>query len=593
MNFLNRNRDRAHRRTRRQRTITTRYLMGRSALDGDKNTPPDFDDHAEHAGGSSDIIAQTKDKVLLFLRNPSPLRIGLAGLVLVALVSVPVVLAVRAASENPENPSGTTPLPAAVMGSPSPSPALTPTASPTVSPTPSPTPEPTPTPAPHPSNMVIREGINAPIIVEIQERLMKLGYMENDEPTDYYGSITKSAIRLFQRQHGLDIDGKTGLATYELLMSDQAQNYTVMLEASGVDVRELQSRLRELGYMDDITGYFGEQTKAAVENFQKYNNLSVDGKVGKKTRELLYSASAKAYFMKYGEKSEEVKSYQERLRSLGYLTTTPDGNYGQDTVSAVSRFQELNGIIADGFLGPETISMLKSSRAKANALMFGMSGKDVENIQKRLKSLGYMSHVTGYFGSETESAVQAFQKRNSLSVDGTVGKVTMTTLTSSGAKKASSGNSGGSGSNGGSGGGSNGGGNSGGSSNSSSSASNRIESFIAIAQSKLGSRYVFASKGPDTFDCSGFIYYALNQAGVKQSYMTSQAWSRSTKYQRISSTSDLKRGDILVFDGHVGIYLGNGGMIDASSSKGKVVTRSGIWSSSYWNRNFIVGFRIF
>lgn len=408
---------------------------------------------------------------------------------------------------------------------------------------------------------------------------MDLGYMEHDEPTDYFGPVTEQALLLFQRQHGLDEDGRVGMETYELLRGRDAQNYTVMLEAKGVDVTELQSRLRELGYMDDVTGFFGELTEQAVRLFQQYNNLTVDGKVGRKTRELLYSTQAKAYFLKYGERSDEVESFQKYLKNLGYLTTTPDGVYGKDTVAAVRRFQELNGLIADGFLGPKTVSLLKSGSARANALVFGMSGDDVRNIQTRLKNLGYMKNVTGYFGSETESAVKAFQKRNGLSVDGTVGRQTMTKLTSSGAKKAASG-SGGTGS-------------SSSSSSSSSAADSRIEDFLSIAQSKLGCPYVWGAKGPGSFDCSGFVYYCLNRAGVNQGYMTSEAWSQSAKYRKITRTGDLKRGDILVFRGHVAIYMGNGRMIDASSGRGEVVTRSGIWSSSYWKSHFVCGFRIF
>lgn len=142
-------------------------------------------------------------------------------------------------------------------------------------------------------------------------------------------------------------------------MSDEATKYTVTIGADGTDVEELQSRLRELGYMDELTGHFGETTEAAVKKFQELNGLTVDGKVGSKTREALYSADAKANYMKYGEQSDEVKEYQERLKELGYLTTTPDGNYGADTTAAVKRFQELNGLmkqtppaIADG--GKET-----------------------------------------------------------------------------------------------------------------------------------------------------------------------------------------------------------------------------------------------
>ena len=89
------------------------------------------------------------------------------------------------------------------------------------------------------------------------------------------------------------------------------------------------------------------------------------------------------------------------------------------------------------------------------------------------------------------------------------------------------------------------------------------------------------------------MYYCLNQAGISQGYMTSSAWQSCTKYPKVSSMSDLKRGDIISFEGHVGIYLGDGEMIDASSSRGKVRITSNILSSSYWTSHFVCGFRVF
>ena len=463
-------------------------------------------------------------------------------------------------------------------------------------------PTPSPTPEPHPSNTIIKEGMVAPVVAEIQERLMELGYMDWDEPTTKYGPITKGAVKLFQRQHKLTIDGCVGIETYELLMSDQAQKYVISIGIEDHDVKELQIRLRELGYLDKATEYFGTETEAAVKKFQERNGLYADGKVGEQTREMLYSEDAKANYFERGEVSEKLRTYQNKLKKLGYLTTEADGKYGNDTENAVRRFQERNGLIADGYLGPQSIELLMSSGAQANALMIGMKGSDVEKVQQRLKELKYLKTADGYFGSGTESAVRAFQERNGLSADGKVGKHTMNVLMSSDAKKASSGSSssssGSSGSNSsgssGSSSGSSGSSSSGSSGGSSSHGGASVSTFLSIAKSKLGSKYVRAGKGPNTFDCSGFVYWCLNQAGVTQGYMTSASWQKTTKYQRISDMNKLEAGDIVSFKGHVGIYLGGGKMIDASSSEGKVrITGSAIQNSSYWKRNFVAGFRVF
>ena len=44
---------------------------------------------------------------------------------------------------------------------------------------------------------------------------MELGYMDYDEPTEKYGSVTKEAVEVFQRRHGLTVDGYIGEETYD------------------------------------------------------------------------------------------------------------------------------------------------------------------------------------------------------------------------------------------------------------------------------------------------------------------------------------------------------------------------------------------
>ena len=59
----------------------------------------------------------------------------------------------------------------------------------------------------------VRDGDRADIVLVIQQRLMELGYMDSDEPTSYFGSLTKHALKTFQRHHGLGDDGVCGEET--------------------------------------------------------------------------------------------------------------------------------------------------------------------------------------------------------------------------------------------------------------------------------------------------------------------------------------------------------------------------------------------
>ena len=102
---------------------------------------------------------------------------------------------------------------------------------------------------------------------------------------------------------------------------------------------------------------------------------------------------------------------------------------------------------------------------------------------------------------------------------------------------------------------------------------------------------MLGAKGPNKFDCSGFVYYCLRQAGVSCTRLNALGFSRKSSWTLVSSLSSLKKGDILFFKSdknsavnHTGIYVGGGNMIDASSGNGKVVKRP---ISNYFRRNFV------
>lgn len=445
----------------------------------------------------------------------------------------------------------------------------------------------------------LRVGMKHPVVAQLQQRLMDLGFMDNDEPTENYGEVTQNAVRIYQRQNKLAQDGIVGPETLQAILSPDAKYYAAQHGDQGDDISRIQVRLYEMGYLASenlITGNFGDSTEEAVKKMQNVNGLDEDGKVGRKTMNLLYSEEVKPNMLTFGEKSDVVLAAQKRLKLLGYMTSEPDGNYGNDTVLAVKQFQSKNDQIVDGFLGPSTRMVLNSDEAVPNGLGLGDSGETIRKVQDMLSKLGYLnaSNATGYYGEITENAVKLFQRTNNLSADGLVGAQTMAMLTGGNARRApanaprqnnSNNNSnrnqtaGGGGTSGGGGGIPNTG-----------TASGSAAALISVASSKLGCPYVWGAKGPNAFDCSGFVYWCLNQVGVRQSYITSSGWRNVGRYTRISRFSDLRAGDIIVVSGHVGIVAGGGTVIDASSSGGRVVHRS---LSSWWSRNFICGWRIF
>ena len=116
------------------------------------------------------------------------------------------------------------------------------------------------------------------------------------------------------------------------------------------------------------------------------------------------------------------------------------------------------------------------------------------------------------------------------------------------------------------------------------------EQVVALAMNYLGVRYVYGGASPSGFDCSGFTLYVFKQFGYNLPHSATSQWYESGQYVE---RSDLQPGDIVLFCdpsrsngkacSHVGIYIGNGEFIHASSgSSGKYVRISSL-NTGYYN----------
>ena len=338
-------------------------------------------------------------------------------------------------------------------------------------------------------------------VTTLQYRLMELGYLDIDEPTNYFGSSTESALILFQRQHNLKQDGVAGSETQAILFGENAEHYCLKEGAEGQDVKALQEQLVDLGYLSskDVDRVYGPVTVAAVEAFQKRNNLHVDGLAGEKTLELLYSDNAKI--------SRELQKQQE---------------------------------------------------AEAKAEAEAAKKKAAEEAAKKKAEEEAAKKKAAEEAAKKKAAEEAAKKKKT-----TAKPTTKKTATPKPTPKPTP----------------------------TPKKDTRLDKFIAAANSKLGCEYVLGAKGPDKFDCSGFVYWCLKQAGVGGTRLNAAGYSQKGSWTKITSIGSLKKGDILFFRSdtnksvnHTGIYVGGGNMIDASSGNGKVVKRA---LSAYWKRNFV------
>ncbi len=382
------------------------------------------------------------------------------------------------------------------------------------------------------------------------------------------------------------------LERYEILKIGDKDKY----------VLELQKALYNKGYLKHKpTGYFGTDTQNAVIAFQKDSKLRVDGKAGPETRKAVFGSGYAAITSerkvqdgndtaanKYtlGDKGDEIKEYQKLLMELEYYSySKTTGYFGPITELAVKRFQRTNGLEIDGVIDGETEKLLKSGDAKYFTIYPGEKSEDVKKLQQRLKELKYFNRsITGYFGSETEAAVKAFQSANKLKADGKAGKNTRKILYSPEAKE-----------------------NAGGKAEEakekaeekkeSASKQSKIQKMLDFAKEQLGKKYVRSREGPDSFDCSGLVYYVIKYMGIKTRRYSADGFMNVSGWTKITSTDLLKPGDLLFWKnggtskraGHTGIYLGDGKFIHASSTKKSVIISA---LKGYYTRNFLLARRV-
>ena len=292
----------------------------------------------------------------------------------------------------------------------------------------------------------LEKGSTGSAVKDLQTKLKKLGYYDAYVDGDY-GDTTVAAVKAFQKKYNLTADGIAGKETLKKLDSvyknadSDKDDDSLRMGDSGSAVKDLQTKLKKLGYYSGtVDSTFGSGTYAAVKAFQKKYNLTADGVAGSETLKKLDSAYKNADSdkddgsLRKGATGSAVKNLQTKLKKLGFYNASIDGDYGDTTVAAVKAFQKKYNLTADGVAGSETLKKLDSAYKNADSntstdddsLRKGATGTAVKTLQTNLKKLGfYTAYVDGSFGSTTESAVKAFQRKYGLTADGVAGSATL------------------------------------------------------------------------------------------------------------------------------------------------------------------------
>ncbi|WP_052070225.1 C40 family peptidase [Streptacidiphilus albus] len=215
-------------------------------------------------------------------------------------------------------------------------------------------------------------------------------------------------------------------------------------------VTELQDLLNTHGAALGVDGDFGPATLTAVKNYQTSHGLSADGIVGPLTKASLAATGSFPTAMALtsaqcptditqGEIDGCVTELQDLLNTHGAALGV-DGDFGPATLTAVKNYQTSHGLSADGIVGPNTKAALDGTTSSVPApialtsaqcptdITEGEIDGCVTELQDLLNTHGAGLGVDGDFGPATLTAVENYQTSHGLSADGIVGPNTKASL---------------------------------------------------------------------------------------------------------------------------------------------------------------------
>lgn len=342
----------------------------------------------------------------------------------------------------------------------------------------------------------LRVGATGNSVEQLQFWLQQLGEFDPALPNlsvdGTFGSGTEAAVRAFQKKYGLLEDGVVGRATwdavylqYQSLQNDinnSSNGYPgspLRNGSRGDSVRKIQFWLRIVASnyssitAPTVDGVFGAGTEASVRAFQREFGLTADGVVGSATWQKMYEiygdvtnqllapnqrpGTYPGSPLRQGSTGRAVREAQYYLVLMSaYYSSIPriniDGEFGAATTRAVTAFQRLFSLTADGVIGPATWQALYTQAQKLRSqdgllqaydllpwpgkdVAEGQQSTDVAYLQYLLRYISYFydaveepGAVDGTFGADTKAALESYQREFNLPVTGIADEFTWNAL---------------------------------------------------------------------------------------------------------------------------------------------------------------------
>lgn len=316
-------------------------------------------------------------------------------------------------------------------------------------------------------------------------------------------------------------------------------------------VADIQSALKALGYLENPSGAYDSATRAAIEMFQEDNALPSDGIAGDETLALLLSDSAKNWTLADGIYTGDKRIWREPPK---------DGVDGWSSITA----DKISAYSGSSVTSTGAECKLGTASVNPNAIPIGTElyipgygyaiAADVNAYKNKVNHLTKepLNMIDLWFASKEDA--RKWENKHNFTI----------LYRSAGARPARE--------------------------------APTADAIVATAKNQVGKEYVLNASGPDEFDCSGLVYYVLNECGIAVDRKDCAGYAQNEDWSKIESLSDVKAGDILFFCGedgkirHAGIAVSSKNMIDASSSHRKVAERG--FQTRYWKEHFAFARRV-
>lgn len=317
-------------------------------------------------------------------------------------------------------------------------------------------------------------------------------------------------------------------------------------------VADIQSALKALGYLENPSGAYDSATRTAIEMFQEDNALPSDGIAGDETLALLLSDSAKNWTLADGIYTGDKRIWREPPK---------DGVDGWSSIAA----DKISAYSGSSVTSTGAECKLGTASVNPNAIPIGTElyipgygyaiAADVNAYKNKVNHLTKepLNMIDLWFASKEDA--RKWENKHNFTI----------LYRSADARPARE--------------------------------APTADAIASTAKNQVGKEYVLNASGPDEFDCSGLVYYVLNECGIAVDRKDCAGYAQNEDWSKIESLSDVKAGDILFFHSanssdiqHAGIAVSSKNMIDASSSHRKVAERG--FQTRYWKEHFAFARRV-